>query len=265
MGKFNAVLDRIMRHPATDAVVMVLILISVALFAVEVYGIVNGATLALIETVGHVITWFFVVELSLRWYIAPSTRRHFKEYWLDWLAVLPVLRPFRILRILRILRLLRLYRFGAMAQRFVARTDYYRFEEMLRNEVAHYRGKFAPQVWLVPDLFRMFGNLLEDGRVDSESRRLITAGLAYFVTPFDLFPQELYGAEGYFDQVYLCLWITAQLREQLPEHVLAEAWEGEDDILEIVKDELPGLEETVGQEGVQQLRRYLGLSKQVLV
>jgi uncharacterized membrane protein YkvA (DUF1232 family) len=89
---------------------------------------------------------------------------------------------------------------------------------------------------------------------------MITAGIAYFVTPFDLFPQELYGAEGYFDNVYLCLWIIAQLREQIPEHVLAEAWEGEGDILEIVVDELPGLEETVGEEGVKKIRKYLGLS-----
>jgi len=258
-SRLRSFLDRLMRHPVTDTLIMILIVVSVVLFAIEVYGLVNGQVLKAMEIVGTVITLFFVVELSIRWYISPSTRRHFQEYWLDWLAVLPVLRPFRILRILRILRVLRLYRFGAIAQRFIAKTDKYKFEEILRNEIVHYRGKFADQVWLVPDLYRMFSNLLEDSRVDSESRHLITTALAYFITPFDLFPEEMYGAEGYLDQAFICLRVISNLQDNLPEHVISEAWEGEGEISDIVTDELPGLEETVSGEGAEKIYRYLGL------
>jgi uncharacterized membrane protein YkvA (DUF1232 family) len=260
MGRFRSFLDRLMRHPVTDILIMILIIVSVVLFAIEAYGLVNGQALKAIKIAGTVITLFFVVELSIRWYTSPSTRRHFQEFWLDWLAVLPVLRPFRILRILRIIRLLRLYRFGAMAQRFIAKTDKYKFEEILRNEIIHYRGKFADQVWLVPDLYRMFSNLLEDSRVDSESRHLITAALAYFITPFDLFPEEIYGAEGYLDQAFICLWVISRLQDELPEHVISEAWEGEGEISGIVSEELAGLKETVSNEGAEQIYRYLGLT-----
>jgi len=260
-NKFRSLLDRLMRHTVTDMLIMILIIISVLLFAVEAYGLVNGQALKTIEAAGMAITLFFVVELSIRWYISPSTRRHFQEFWLDWLAVLPVLRPFRILRILRIIRLLRLYRFGAMAQRFIAKTDKFKFEEILRNEIVHYRGKFADQVWLVPDLYRMFSNLLEDSRVDLDSRHLITAALAYFITPFDLFPEELYGAEGYLDQAFICLWVISCLQDELPAHVIAEAWEGEGEISDIVLTELPTLKETISLEGEGQILRYLGLTQ----
>lgn len=105
----------------------------------------------------------------------------------------------------------------------------------------------------------MFSNLLEDSRVDSESRHLITTALAYFITPFDLFPEEMYGAEGYLDQAFICLRVISSLKENLPEHVIAEAWEGEGEIYDIVTEELPGLEETVGDEGAEKIYRYLGL------
>ncbi len=241
---------------------MTLVLISVALLVVEAYGLAQGHALWVIELIGDVITVAFLIELSLRWYVAPSTRRHFREYWLDWLSVLPLLRPLRVLRVLRILRalrLLRVYRFGAMAQRFVAGTEHHQFERMLRNEIAHYRGRFADQVWLVPDLFRMLTNLLEDGRVDAKSRRLITTALAYFITPFELLPKELHGPEGYLDQAYLCLWVVNELRGTVPDHVLADAWEGEGEVLSIMEEELPVLETELGRNQIEQMARYLGL------
>jgi len=262
-GRLRAAIDRGLRHPVTDSVVMALVLISVALLVVEAYGLARERTLWVVELTGDVITVAFLIELSLRWYVAPSTRRHFREYWLDWLSVLPLLRPLRVLRVLRILRalrLLRLYRFGAMAQRFVAGTEHHQFEQMLRNEIAHYRGRFADQVWLVPDLFRMLTNLLEDGRVDAESRRLITTALAYFITPFELLPKELHGPEGYLDQVYLCLWVVNELRGALPDHVLEDAWEGEGEAISIIKQELPVVEKQIGQGEIAQMLRYLGLA-----
>lgn len=261
-GRFRAAVDRALRHPITDTVVMALVLTSVALLLVEAYGLVSGSALEVVELAGEVITVAFLVELSLRWWVAPSTRGHFREYWLDWLSVLPMLRPVRVLRVLRILRalrLLRLYRFGAMAQRFVAGTEHHRFEQMLRSEIAHYRGRFADQVWLVPELFRMLTNMLEDGRVGAESRRLITAALAYFITPFELLPKELHGPEGYLDQVYLCLWVVKKLRESLPDHVLEGAWDGEGEILEIVERELAPLETELEPQQVHQVLGYLGL------
>lgn len=263
LGRVRSAVDRFLRHPATDAAVMVLILLSVVLLLIEEYGSLRGRLGATIQCIGDALTYLFAVELSLRWWTAPSTRRHWQEYWLDWLGVLPALRPLRILRVLRVLRLLRLlrlYRFGAIAQRFVARADYRRFEQMLRDEVAHYRGRFASQIWLVPDLFRMLTNLLEDGRVDAPARRRIACCLAYFITPFELYPKELYGAEGYLDQVCLCLQTVKSLAEALPAHVLEEAWEGEGDILEIVARELPALEAELGPAGLQLMCKYLGLS-----
>ena len=261
-GKIRSAIDRFLRHPVTDAVIMFMILGSIILLLMEAYGVVSGDALRVIEIAGDAFTAVFLVELSLRWLVAPGTRQHFREYWMDWLSVLPFFRPVRALRALRLLRALRifrLYRVGAIAQRFLAGTGSHQFEMALRNEIAHYHGRYADQIWLLPDVFRMLTNLLDDGRVDGGSRRRICAALAYFITPFEVMPRELHGPEGYLDQVCLSLSTVQDLQQALPNHVLESAWEGEGDILEVVAQELPALREAIGAENLQRISRYLGL------
>jgi len=94
-------------HPFTDVAVAALIILSVVLTVFEAScaeGSVEQFRFFLVETV---ITGVFVIELSLRWYCARSTKIFFSEYWIDVLSVIPLVRPLRILRILRIARLVR--------------------------------------------------------------------------------------------------------------------------------------------------------------
>ncbi|HOX47276.1 MAG TPA: ion transporter [Myxococcota bacterium] len=113
-------LDELMNHPVTDAVVMVMILASVALLLFEVSVEESHWLFEPAEILGHVFTGLFALELLLRFLGMPSRRRFLRMYWLDLLAVLPVVRTLRILRVLRILRL---FRAGAMAHRRMALLD----------------------------------------------------------------------------------------------------------------------------------------------
>lgn len=255
VGRVRARLDRLMRHKVTDAVVMTLIVASVVLLVIEIEGWVSGVALDRIVLAGQLITGFFVLELGTRWFVAPSTRRFWREYWIDVLAVLPLLRP---LRLLRVLRLLRLYRFGVMAQRFIKReTD---VERQLSAETRHYRGEYAAQVWLTPDLYRILGSLLDDGRLPTTARREVLSALAYFAAPFQVLRSDEEGAEGYLDQVYVSLEVIRRLRDrELPEWLIEDHWEGEGEICRIADSDLPILREHLGAEAVDALHRYLAL------
>jgi voltage-gated potassium channel len=108
-------LVRLLRHPVTDAVVFVLIVVSVALIGIEeVRGLPPNSWVA---RAGDAITWFFVVELSLRFAAARKKSRFFRRYWPDILAVLPLLRPLRFFRALKLLRLFRLFQLGMILDR----------------------------------------------------------------------------------------------------------------------------------------------------
>lgn len=102
-------LQRFLNASPFEVSIAFLILISVALVFAEFF-LAPSPLLDEVLLTNDILTWIFVVELSLRWYTAPSKKVFLRNYWIDILAVLPVLRVFRSFRLLRLLRVLRLIR-----------------------------------------------------------------------------------------------------------------------------------------------------------
>jgi len=111
VSRYEAVklgLHRWFHRPVTELFLAGLILLSVVLIIMEtVEGKATPLRLTL-EELSDGITWVFVFELSLRFWVAPKKSSYFRRYWIDILSVLPLIRPLRLLRVLRILRLFRL-------------------------------------------------------------------------------------------------------------------------------------------------------------
>lgn len=98
---------------------MVLILISVMLVVAEV-ALEQPTFPTTLSQLDQAITAIFVVELSLRFWVARRKDRFFRNYWIDIIAVVPFLPAFRILRLLRLLRLLRV---GVLISRNLGRVS----------------------------------------------------------------------------------------------------------------------------------------------
>jgi len=105
-------------NPVFELTIVGLILLSVTVIIAQ--AVVPSGTLAGVdlEHLSTMLTYIFIVELSLRWLASFRTKTFFREYWIDILAVAPTLRGFRILRVLR---LLRLFRVGKILNRRVRR------------------------------------------------------------------------------------------------------------------------------------------------
>lgn len=111
-------LRRFINHPFTEIVIMVMIVASVVLVLYEFSIGEQDPSFWMVEQVNDVFTYFFVLELTLRFYVEQRKGRFLKKYWLDIIAVLPFFRSFRVLRVVR---LLRLFRFGIILTRKLAR------------------------------------------------------------------------------------------------------------------------------------------------
>ncbi|RMG17705.1 MAG: potassium channel protein [Deltaproteobacteria bacterium] len=109
--------SRFLYHPWTELGLLLLILVWVALLIAESSYQGQPAVARMLGIAGDLITWLFVIELSLRLWVARKKRRFFRRYWLDILSVLPVVRP---LRLLRVVRLLRLFRAGLLLNRRIS-------------------------------------------------------------------------------------------------------------------------------------------------
>ncbi len=112
-------LERWFRKPWVELAVGALIVLSIILTLAEFLltaGAVDAAgyqSLVRIQLVNEVITWAFVVELSLRFLAVWSPRRYLREYWIDLVATIPSLFSgffaARLMRLFRLLRILRVF------------------------------------------------------------------------------------------------------------------------------------------------------------
>lgn len=140
-----------LRSPTMDVIVIVFIVASVVLLIVEVSS-KRPMVLFWADVMGDLVTGLFFVELSLRFWVAPSKRAYVREYWIDILALLPILRVFRVLRVLR---LLRLFRAGIVVGRRAAG-----FRAMMRSSAAEY--VIVMSVVGIIVLFGTVGRMMED-------------------------------------------------------------------------------------------------------
>ncbi|WP_168211006.1 potassium channel family protein [Persicimonas caeni] len=109
---------KVLNHRVTEALVALLIIVSVVLVLAEAWLQRTDPLYWQIRRANDVITLVFVIELFIRYYAERRKERFFRKCWYDILAVLPV---FRAVRFLRVLRLLRLYRLGIIATRRLRR------------------------------------------------------------------------------------------------------------------------------------------------
>jgi voltage-gated potassium channel len=122
--RWKRAVTRVFAKPSVELTIGLLILVSVVLTLVE-FGIdspqphaVVKPGLARLQLVNELFTCLFIIELTLRFVVAPVKRRFFREYWIDILAVLPwcrILRVGRAMRLLRLIRVLRLWGFASRA------------------------------------------------------------------------------------------------------------------------------------------------------
>lgn len=118
VARVRRLVDRALHHPWAELTIVALIFVSVFALLVEVAFQPKSEVAALLNRAGDVITMVFVVELSLRAWVAPSKRRFLMRYWTDILAVVPVLH-LEPLRLFRVLLLLRIFRAGVLLNRRV--------------------------------------------------------------------------------------------------------------------------------------------------
>ncbi len=88
-----------------------------------------------------------------------------------------------------------------------------------------------------PDLFVLLSRLATDPRVPGDIKAKVISGLAYFLMPLDVIPDFL-GPVGMLDDVFVAVWLLQAITEQLnrldPE-ILKEHWEGEEELLELIR------------------------------
>jgi uncharacterized membrane protein YkvA (DUF1232 family) len=123
------------------------------------------------------------------------------------------------------------------------------FFDKLVADIDQYEGRHDEFIYLTPYWYRLMTNLLDDPRLPRRLKPLISCAIAYFIMPADIISEEIHGPYGYIDDIFFCAYVANQvlMRTEKAE-LLAENWEGEGDIIQLVEEILEQESSLIGDQ-----------------
>lgn len=129
-------------------------------------------------------------------------------------------------------------------------NDFYR---KLRKTVKIWAGgeksrsnKYADFILAGPDLFMLQVRLSQDDRVSRRDKAKLAGATAYFINPLDFVPELVLGPAGLVDDVALSALVLHEILENTDPAIVREHWEGDADILDLIRQILAVADTMVG-------------------
>jgi uncharacterized membrane protein YkvA (DUF1232 family) len=127
------------------------------------------------------------------------------------------------------------------------------FYHRLRQTVRIWAGRehtktsrYADYILASPDLFMLMVRLARDERVSRMNKARMAGAIAYFINPLDLVPEAVLGPAGLVDDVALAAYVLRQALETTDPAVVRGHWEGNADILDLIRHILEAADVMVG-------------------
>ncbi len=98
------------------------------------------------------------------------------------------------------------------------------FKDILEENTINYKGKHENTIKQCPKIYELLCKLLDSETIESKDKSQISSAIAYFILPKDIFPEELFGAKGYIDDIYLSLYILKKIEQKYEIEELLENW-----------------------------------------
>ena len=127
------------------------------------------------------------------------------------------------------------------------------FYSKLRRTVKIWAGgeksrgsQYADLILAGPDLFMLLTRLSQDSRVSRTDRTKLAGAAAYFINPLDLIPELILGPPGLVDDIALSAYVLHDVLENTDPAIVREHWEGDVEILELIRRILAVADTMVG-------------------
>lgn len=88
---------------------------------------------------------------------------------------------------------------------------------------------------LLPRLLKLLYRLTRDPRVPARSKATLFILGGYLASPIDIIPDFIPGI-GQLDDIAIIAFVLDQMLNRIPEEIVREHWEGDEDILQVVKE-----------------------------
>jgi uncharacterized membrane protein YkvA (DUF1232 family) len=119
---------------------------------------------------------------------------------------------------------------------------------------------FDRSVLYFPDIINLLCSLLDEDSLDRESRMLIHVALGYLLVPNDVVPEDVYGAYGYMDDMYLSCIVLSNIKKKYSD-LMHKLWINEEPLEKALDLCIFRSEKFLEEKGLKdKLMRFCGLA-----
>lgn len=160
---------------------------------------------------------------------------------------------------------------GEVQELIVLEQEESRFYDRLRSKIEAYMrekmgagtsDKLTPYLLLAPDLFVLLARLAKDDRVPLRSKSVALLAVVYFMSPLDIIPEALLGPAGFADDIVLAVMALNKILVEVDEKIIEEHWNGDKNIIGVIRDVLAKADSLVGTRRLQLLKTILKRGKE---
>lgn len=137
---------------------------------------------------------------------------------------------------------------------------YTEFRSNVIKKVPDKYKNIAKYAMILPDIAALFVRLFKDERVSKKVKIQLGIIITYLGLPIDIFP-DFIPFIGKIDDVAVAFFGLNKLFNDIPKEVILENWQGEDDIISIVKEGVYYMSNVMGADKVSKLLFALKASK----
>lgn len=95
--------------------------------------------------------------------------------------------------------------------------------------------KLKQYLLLLPHLVKLLARLMRDPRVSPRSKAVLVLVIGYLVSPINLIPDMIPGM-GQLDDLVIAAFALDYMINRVPDEILREHWEGDEDVLELIRN-----------------------------
>ncbi|NME65706.1 DUF1232 domain-containing protein [Clostridium cadaveris] len=129
---------------------------------------------------------------------------------------------------------------------------YSKFKENVENKVPEKYSGAAKYLMIVPDFLALLYRLFKDERVDKKTKAVVGVALGYLASPIDILPDSI-PFIGKIDDVAIIFFVLNKIVNDIPENVLLENWQGQEDIMNLIKEGVNYINSVVGGDTINSI------------
>ncbi|OAA87999.1 YkvA family protein [Clostridium ljungdahlii] len=133
---------------------------------------------------------------------------------------------------------------------------YHKFRKKVVSKVPQKYEKIVEYGMLVPDIIMLFIRLFKDKRVKIKVKIMLSGVIAYLASPIDIIP-DFIPFVGKIDDVALAFFALNTIIDEIPEEIIIENWQGEENIILVTREAVKYITKIIGSANVSKVLNQL--------